>query len=178
VVQGLSMSFWKVQGHSEHNPVSTFLHIIIKDTDMRSSETYTECYRQYIQYIWFHPGLNPIPPKREIADYFIEDPTRKPYRFSFVALQTIYSILLVRPLGSTPPTEMEIAEYLKNNIEVPTPKPYTFLPFVSRTIWWYIGQDHTEWSCPPLHRKFLNMWKTVEIPTPKPYSLLIRCIHQ
>jgi hypothetical protein len=51
VDQVLSRSYWKVQGHSEHrkkNQILTFLHLTAKDTDMRSLETYTKYYRQYM----------------------------------------------------------------------------------------------------------------------------------
>jgi hypothetical protein len=40
-------------------------------------------------------------------------------------------------------------------------------------LWWYIGHDHTRWSCPPWTWKCPNISKTVKIPTPKPYISLI-----
>jgi hypothetical protein len=71
VDQGLSRSLWEVQGHSEHtkkNPISTFLHITIKGIDTRSSETYTEFYRQYIIHnIRYDPRGQPYPQEPEIA---------------------------------------------------------------------------------------------------------------
>jgi hypothetical protein len=72
VDQGLSRSYWKVHSHSEYiskNKILTFLHITVKDTDMRSSETYTECYRQYVHYIKYGPLGQLHPQKREIAKY-------------------------------------------------------------------------------------------------------------
>jgi hypothetical protein len=66
VDQGHSRSFWKVQGHSEHKIQKSNFNISlynVKDTDMKSSETYTELYRQYMQYITYGPWGQPHPPE-------------------------------------------------------------------------------------------------------------------
>jgi hypothetical protein len=44
-------------------------------------------------------------------------------------------------------------------VEIPTPKPYIFLFFVSRSTWWYDDHDHTEWSCPLYTRDAPISWK-------------------
>jgi hypothetical protein len=43
--------FKVTQNILEKNQMLTFLHRTVQDTDMRSSETYTECYKQYMQYV-------------------------------------------------------------------------------------------------------------------------------
>jgi hypothetical protein len=66
VDQGLSRSYWKVQGHSKHkkeNSILKFLHIVVQYTDMKSSKTYTKCYRQYMQYIRYGPWGQLHPPE-------------------------------------------------------------------------------------------------------------------
>jgi hypothetical protein len=59
------------------NPIGKKLNSIVigynfktvKDIDMRSSESYTECYRQYIHDVRYEHHINPTPQEWEIAEY-------------------------------------------------------------------------------------------------------------
>jgi hypothetical protein len=59
VDQGHFEKFRVTQSIYYKNPILTFLRITVKDTDMKSSETYTGCYRQYVQYIRYGPWGQP-----------------------------------------------------------------------------------------------------------------------
>jgi hypothetical protein len=94
VTQGHFGNFKVTQSIQYKNAFLTFLQITIKDTDMKSSETYTECYRQYMQYIRYGPWDQPHPPRngkllisKKLLRY-----TPLNHIFLFLVLQAIYAV--------------------------------------------------------------------------------------
>jgi hypothetical protein len=87
---------------------------IVKDIDMRSSDSYTECYRQYIHDVTYGHWGHPTPRNEKLLNISktVEIPTPKPYTFLFVVLRGIQWYVGHDHWGQPHPQEKEIAEYI------------------------------------------------------------------